>query len=140
MPNRETKRRWRIVLEVILLIMHIALVMAIFRWIEDRKIAGVVAGGFFLEIGVVVMALEWWWGRGPRSLAFWAAAIFLVGSAIPVMALRLTHWEVPFDEIQWLGVTGRQLHQMSNGTYIAILLMAVIEALRDRGERSGARS
>ncbi|MBX3018930.1 MAG: hypothetical protein KF767_13675 [Bdellovibrionaceae bacterium] len=111
----------------------------IFKIIEDRKVAGVVAGALFLEIGLLTMFLEWKWGRKWGSLAFWAAAIFFLGSAVPVMGLRLTHWEMAFDDIQWLGVTGRQLHQMGNGTYMAMLLMAVVEGLRDRWALRGAR-
>lgn len=127
--------RYRTWIELVLLGLHILAVVLIFRTIEDRRIAGVVAGSLFLEIGLVVMWLEWKWGRGLGSLAFWAAMIFFWGSAVPVMGLRLAFWETPFDEIQWLGVTGRQLHQMSNGTYMAILLMAVVEGLRDRWVR-----
>lgn len=121
--------------ELGLLAAHIAAVIFLFRLIDDRRLAGVIAGSLFLEIGVLLAFLEVKFGRGLKSLVFWAAAFFLVVSAIPVMSLRLTHWDMAFDEIEWMGLTGRQLHSFSNATYLLMAGAVIIEAFRDRLQR-----
>lgn len=132
MEKKAGLKEFRVWIELILLGLHILAVVLIFRAIEDRKTAGLVAGSLFLEIGLVITFLEFKYGRALRSLAFWSALIFFLGSAIPVMALRLAFWETPFDQIEWMGVTGGQLHRLSNFTYMAIIFMVVVEGLRDR--------
>lgn len=125
----------RVWIELVLLGLHVLAVVLIFRWIEDRRLAGLTAACLFLEIGLVVTFLEYRWGRALGSLAFWSALIFLLGSVVPVVGLRLTFWETPFDEIQWMGITGSQLHRISNFTYISMIAMVVVEGVRDHMAR-----
>lgn len=118
--------------QVGLLVLHIALVMAIFRMIPDRKIAGLVAGSFFVEVAAVMIWSEVLWGRGAQSWLLRTAVLFLCVSALPVLALRLFYWEIPFDDIQILGITGRQIHQASNWTYLLMGVAALYEGWQMR--------
>lgn len=124
-------KNYRMWIELVLLVAHIGAVILIFRTIEDRRLAGVIAGTLFLEISTTILVLEIIWGRGLRSLAFWGAVFFLVVSALPVMILRFAFWEIPFDSIELMGITGRQLHTLANATYMGIIAMVILEGMRE---------
>lgn len=112
-------------------------VMAIFRFTQDpaqRPTAGLVAGGLFLASTLVVLILEW------RAARAWTgtmigAMVFLVGSVLPVLILRLVSWGVPFDEAELFGVTGAFLHRSSNLVFLLFLvgIFLSLQKARARG-------
>lgn len=125
-------KRWRPWIELALLLAHVGAVILLFRLIEDRRLAATLAGALFLEIGFVVVTLEWIWGRRFESIAFWTAVVFLLVSAIPIMGLRLAYWETPFAQTAVFGVTGPQLHAVSSWVYLSMIVGVFAEFFFNR--------
>lgn len=122
-----------------LLILQVPLVITIFKLVPEKRMAALMAGFVFIGIPAFLMFRRfqqpfqvrlahqlWWLGVG----VFWA--VF----AIPMMALRLWHWTLPFEEISWLGLPGPVWHQLSNKAFMAMMVLAVVAHLIEfRGDK-----
>lgn len=118
-------------LSVVLLLANTGLVLLLFKVFESRETAGLVAGALFLATGGFVTVAEYLWGRRMGSVALWAALVFLVCAAIPIMGLRLAHPGAEFSELSLLGVAGPVFHKISSWLFFAMLAGVVVEGLRD---------
>lgn len=117
--------------EVGILFITIPIVIFLFKFIEERKVAATLAGFLFLVVGLTLVSLEWRRQRGAQSTLFWTAWFFLFASVFPILGLRLANWDRPFDETVLFGVTGPSFHRYSNAIYIMMVVAWGIEALRD---------
>ena len=115
----------------------IVVAVTVFATIAEKPKAGVIAGSFFVAVGVVI--LVWGW-RDPvfrRKPTFAAGMIHLFLSALPLMLTRLANWAAVFDEVRVLGLPGPVFHDVSTGIYFALLGATAFDALRDyRAQRA----
>ncbi len=91
-----------------------------FRFLQNPA-AGMIAGSVFLASTVLVLVIEFRFPKYYRRPTFWGAAGFLVLSVLPILALRLLGWEKPFDQLALFGISGPQLHSMSNILYFVMV-------------------
>lgn len=112
-------------LPVILLLAWIPSVIIIFATISDRKIAGVIAGIGFLTIPLINIYYERF-ADAPNSIRLFRvffSALFWLVSAMPIFLLRIFNWEKSLEETSLFGLlSGRELHSLSNGLYIIMLV------------------
>ena len=106
------------------------LVIAIFKLIPDRKTAALLAGSLFL-----LLCLGTFWNeareRKFQAKFFWAGGLqFFLLFALPILLLRLTHWEQPFGEITWGPIRAADLHELSNKSYILWMVATLFEGYR----------
>lgn len=125
--------------EVSILLITIPIVILLFKFIEERKIAATLAGFLFLTVGLTLVSLEWRRLRGAQSILFWSAWFFLFASVFPILGLRLANWDRPFDETALFGITGPSFHHYSNAIYIMMVVAWGIEALRDFRSRQSLK-
>lgn len=116
-------------------------VMAIFRLIADRNLAGAVAGSVFFFSTLAVLLTEWMQVRRP-TWAFYGAIGFFVLSVLPILFLRAATWGQPFNEAVAFGISGQFLHQTSSWIYFGFLIaifvslqQARIRVLRAQSEK-----
>lgn len=121
-------------LELLVLLLWIPCVIFIFKFIQDRKIAGLVAGAGFLAIPLFNIYRE------RRSVApessrlarVAACGVFFLLSAMPIFLYRVFNWEKNLEEISILGImTGRQLHSFSNILFIAMIIVYFLTNILD---------
>jgi len=97
-------------------------VMLIFKLIQDRQTAALVAGSLFLLSPMIALTLEWRANQSWRSIAAAGAILFFVGAAVPIFGLRIANWGEPFDQLSLFGISGQVWHKASNGLFLLMLV------------------
>lgn len=98
-------------------------VIFIFRFSGDIKMASLLAGGLFV---VVPLAIAWaeYKRRGfERKSLFVGLLQFWLLFALPIFWMRLSNWEVPFNELSFLGIPGADMHRWSSSSYTVMMAM-----------------
>ncbi len=95
----------------------------VFKLVENRQVAGLIAGIVFILIPIFFLWLEC---RKKIIQYFYVLllSIFLIFSAIPIFLLRILNWGTDFKELSLLGVSAELLHRSSTFLYILIMLAA----------------
>ena len=96
-------------------------VMAIFKIVTDKPTAGTIAGIGFVLLPLFFLYIEMKVRDKRNYLHAVVLLVFLLSSALPIILLRILNQGVPFDSIELLGITGPQLHKISNYTYMLML-------------------
>lgn len=136
--NLGLKKSLKIVfsIELLVLLVWIPCVIFIFKFIQDRKIAGLVAGAGFMLIPIFNIFREKYskFSRTSRMSRVIASSLFLLLSAMPIFFYRILNWDKNLEEISIFGLlTGRQLHSMSNVLFLMMLLVYLVSNLLDSG-------
>lgn len=118
-------------------ILVILLVVATFRSIEERIVAGAVAGTLFVVLGVWICGRALRSPRYRRTPTFVVGLIHLFGSALPLMVTRFANSAALFEDVRVLGLPGPVFHRVSSFIYLALLLATLVDWIRfARAERS----
>ncbi|MBC7741397.1 MAG: hypothetical protein H7061_04315 [Bdellovibrionaceae bacterium] len=96
-------------------------VIIIFRSIEDKQIAAVIAGAGFVIWPLYFLFLEIRSIQKSR-IHIIALSAFLILAALPIFILRLTHWGADFKSLSLLGIQATTLHQFSNVIYLVVMI------------------
>ena len=136
--KRFVMNRYRYYLAVQFCVM--VLVILNFRIIEPKQTAALIAGALFIFSALSIAYYEFKHGWGVRSVSFWGTVLFLLGFAFPILLLRLTHWGVEFDQIEWMGLRAQMLHELSNKAFIVMLVTYVIDSVRANAKKSSEAS
>ncbi|MNK06267.1 hypothetical protein D3C87_241600 [compost metagenome] len=103
----------------------IALVMVIFRTIDDRKIAATVAGALFVGLPLGLMIYEKMTAGFAEKIWYAGTLQFWVLFALPILGLRIFNWGTEFSELTFLGIPGPFLHQWSSKSYMVWMLITL---------------
>lgn len=126
------KIRKVITLELLILILWIPCVVVIFNFVEDRKIAGVVAGLGFLLIPMNNLYREKSKITNNSLIRVGVSAIFFLISAVPIFLLRIFNWEKNLEEISVFGIiSGRQMHSLSTYLYLLMIVGYIFANIKD---------
>lgn len=113
-------------LEFLILLLWIPCVIFIFKFIEDRKTAGLVAGAGFLALPLfnIFRETKSKASTASRLARVIASGLFFLLSAMPIFLYRVLNWDKNLEEISILGImTGRQLHSFSNILFVTMILV-----------------
>ena len=102
----------------------------IFKSIESRLIAGMVAGGVFVAIGVFIVMIGVQNRLFRRTPTFWAACLHLFGSALPLLITRAINFSRGFDDVLVLGLPGPVFHQLSTGIFLVLMVATAFDLIR----------
>lgn len=123
--------------QLLILVLWVIGVGLLFRFSPDRQMAGAIAGVIFVAIPLVLLVSEL-----RQAQRHWyqlvAVGVFLVVSALPIFLLRIFNWGTDFNELSLLGVTGPQLHKLSNVLYLAMMATTAFCWLRARQSKPGS--
>ncbi len=120
------RNRYRNYLSVQALV--ILLVIITFKVVPDKKWASVLTSLLFIS---VPSAIAYWEARFEgykRRPSYWGSVFFLVFSALPIFLMRLIFWDMPFDQIEVLGVTGTWMHQASNMVFMLMMVCYFVDS------------
>lgn len=114
-------------------------VMASFKLIPEKQVAAVVAGLLFLVSSLGILYFEMKHADYKKRFTFWGTLAFVLACAIPILALRLLNWGVPFEELSVLGIPGPEIHKFSNYMFflMVICLFVDISIERQKAAKSG---
>jgi hypothetical protein len=104
-------------------------VILLFRNIDERRTAGLYAGTLFLGIGMVLFWDLVRHGQPWRAISFWVVLLHLGFSSIPMVAMRLLHWESGFHEIRIWNIPGPLFHYTAEKIFAGMMLAALVDAL-----------
>lgn len=93
-------------------------VILIFRTASDIKVGSVEAGVLFVLVPMILAFKEYRVAGLQQKIFYFGLVQFWVLFAVPILGLRLSHWESPFSELSLFGVPGTLLHQGANGSYL----------------------
>ena len=118
----------------------VGLVIAIFRLIENRIVAGGVAGTVFVLLGLLIVILVWKKGGRWKALSLYAGGVHLFGVALPLLITRMMNTSMPFDAMFVWGLPGPVFHKMSNYVYLVMMATTVVDWARAKfGRLEAAR-
>lgn len=123
-------RKKKYIYDVIVQILLIVVVMQIFKQNPDRIQASYWAGALFVLLPISMMAREWIFSRWLNKLWWFGALQFWLLFALPIFALRIQYPRTSLDTISVMGVPMKLWHQMSNGSYMLLLLISVWSAIQ----------
>lgn len=103
---------------LLLQVLMLPTIIAIFKYIPDRKMAALLAGSLFILICLGTFRNEYWRMKFHAKFFWWGGLQFFLLFALPIFLLRLTHWDQPFIEIAVGPVRAADLHQYSNISYV----------------------
>ncbi|AZZ35887.1 hypothetical protein CIK05_03450 [Bdellovibrio sp. qaytius] len=121
-------------LELLVLLLWVPCVIIIFKFIQDRKIAGLVAGTGFLFIPLFNIFRERLSlaNSSSRLARVFASGVFFLLSAMPIFLFRIFNWDKSLEEISIFGIlSGRQLHSLSNILFVGMILVYLITNIVD---------
>jgi hypothetical protein len=111
--------------------LQVPVVMALFHWIPERRVAALFAGTLFVLIPAAILGIELGIrGVGLRNWTVLGAAQFLLLSALPIFLLRVCNWDQSFENLSLLGLTGPQMHKLSNVTFMLMALMVLLDVIQ----------
>ena len=114
---------------LLLQILMLPTIIAIFKYIPDRKIAALFAGSLFIAICLGTFRNEYMRVRFHAKFFWWSGLQFFILFALPIVLLRLFYWEQPFGQIAVGPIRASALHELSNKSYIIWMIGTLIEGL-----------
>ena len=118
-------RQKRFVIYFLIQASVIAAVMALFKLNTDVRLASVEAGALFVLWPIYFLVYELR-SHGTSRKSFLVGLVqFWILFAVPILALRLLNWDVPFEDISFLGVSGPFLHKYANSSYMLMMALTL---------------
>lgn len=105
-------------------------VVFIFKLNSDAKLASVQAGTLFVLLPLILGILEYKKSKLARISFYVGLLQFWVFFALPILGLRLLNWDVPFNELSFVGVPGTTLHQYANHSYMVMMALTLWNYIR----------
>ena len=103
---------------------------AVFALIEERRVAGALAGGYFVVSGLVMVVKAWWWGDTWRALCWYPLLAHVFAISLPMVITRFMHVQLAFSEVKIWGLEGPQFHRLSSAVFGALVAATVIDLAR----------
>lgn len=117
------------ILFLILEILTVPLVITIFKAVEPRKTAAVLAGSLFVSLGSFLLVKSF---RAKQSLTLYAALAHLLLFSIPMLSKRIYYWSSDFSEITFYGIGGTDFHKISEYAFTVLFLATLIDGARTK--------
>lgn len=108
----------------------ILLVLAFFKLIPEKKVAALLAGSLFLISPLAILFFEYRAQVLFKKFSSYGAMIFLALSAVPIFYLRVANWSEEFSSLSLFGLSGNQMHELSNKIFMLMLVCFVVDAFR----------
>ncbi len=103
-------------------VLTVPVVILIFKFIEPKSHAGIVAGLFFVLIGALLVLRNFSWVNYKKSPVFWLSCVHLFLIALPMLVFRFMNLDIPFEEVRILGLEGPVLHKISENVFMCLIV------------------
>lgn len=115
------------------------IVILLFKMIEERKVAALMAGSLFIVGPAYVLWKESKMGFALKRTSWWSSLVFLCISSLPIFLLRVIYWNEAFENIQVMGLSGPRMHSMSSYLFIVMLLGFFMDSFLEKREQMRVR-
>lgn len=99
-------------------------VFLIFTLIENKQIAGSVAGVGFLVLPLFFLVQEFKQSQRKSKLHIGVLLSFLILSVLPIILLRVFNYGVDFNTLSVFGFPAQKIHRYSNLIYLLMMASA----------------
>lgn len=107
-------------------------VIALFRFIPDRKIASIFTTFLFITLSAILCYSEFTKPKRWRNPLFISSGIFLFLIAIPLAISRFLNWEMDFSQIKVWWIEGPKFHGISNYFFILMIVTTIWKLITSR--------
>lgn len=104
-----------------ILFLWVLAVVLLFKFIEIKKTAAIIAGLGFVILPIGIIYVEKQRAKLKSWLVVAGCLQFLLFFAIPIFLLRVIYWESAFDQIYFFGLPASALHRYSNASYLILV-------------------
>lgn len=115
-----------LLLFLMLMVCNVVWAAGIFQLISV-KIAGLLAGGFFLATGLYMLWRILHWSRWWEAWTLYPLLIYVFGCTIPMLWARITHFSLAFKDVHVFGIPGPEFHHVSTSTFGLLFLVTLAE-------------
>lgn len=122
---KSAKYFWPLLVEVL----QVPFLIIMFKVIPYKQLAGILGGVMFL---IVIFSLVKHFHNMlyTKSFAVYALLGHLFLFVIPMLVLRIGFWNVPFEEVNFMGVQASMLHSLSEKFYVIVLWTTIYDCMK----------
>jgi hypothetical protein len=108
-------------------IVTIPVVILLFKTVEPKKVAAVIAGSVFVALGFFIYNKSF---KARRSVTLYMSFLHLFFFSMPMLVNRLIFWDSGFDQITFFGFSGPQFHKISEAFFVLLFAASLIDFAR----------
>lgn len=102
------------------------LVPGVFNLGLEKKVAAVIAGLMFVVSSGLALFRQYRDLRTHDRWMYYVVGQFFVLFALPIFIARVWNWDIPFEQISFLGIPGPMYHQISTFSFIVMWFATTI--------------
>jgi hypothetical protein len=102
-----------------------------FSLLENKLVAGALAGGYFVVSGLFMLYRASRWPRRWASLTWYSLMIHVFVISLPMLLSRFLQRDLDFNEVRILGLSGPQFHQLSSVIFTMLMVATVLDWVRE---------
>lgn len=103
---------------------------ASFAVFENRRVAGAVAGGYFVLSGLIMVWRGSRWTDKWMSAAWYPLLVHVFLISIPMIAMRFWQVAQDFEEVRIWGLPGPVFHRLSTSIFLVLVAGTIIDLIR----------
>ncbi len=103
-----------------------------FSILESKKLAGALAGGYFVISGLAMLALASKWPAKWKSLTWYMLFVHVFAISLPMLVSRFMQSEMAFEDVRILGMPGPAFHNLSSTVFSLLIGATLVDLIRTR--------
>jgi len=125
------KRSLKLILTILAIeVLTVPIVIALFKFIEPKKLAALNAAVLFVSTGLVILYLVRKIADYFSYATYWMINVQLFVFTIPMFLARAFFWEKDFAVIKIFFFTGPEFHKIAEKAYLFLLIATVVDVVR----------
>lgn len=110
----------------------VPLIIQIFTHVQPKNVAAVCASSTFVLLSLIIIFMEFKKKQNKIicSYSFWGAFVFLTLFSLPMLLIRVLHFNTPFEELKILFLPAPVFHKMANYGFILMVVLIIIQWTR----------
>ena len=125
-------RRNELALFLVLEVIAVVLAALVFKLIESRLLAGMIAGAYFVNSGLYMLWRIMQWPRRWRSLTLYPLLVHVFLISLPLVVVRALNMNMAFEDITVWGIPGPVFHKFSTTIFSIVVLATIVDLNRSR--------
>jgi len=101
-----------------------------FSTLDNKILAGALAGGYFLFSGLYMLWRLRGWSPRWQSPTWYVLLVHVFAISLPMLISRFMQINLSFEDVRILGLTGPQFHQVSNYVFMALIFSTIVDGVR----------
>ena len=98
--------------------------------ILQAKLAGGLAGGYFVVSGLFMLSRARRWPKRWSSLTWYCLMLHVFAISLPMLIARFLQIDAEFSEVRVMGIPGPVFHNISSTVFSILMLATVVDWIR----------